>query len=114
MKKQFITEATRFQKLAGIITESQINENRASQIITLIQQEYPEIIEDGEVEKGTEEWLFLIQLALKTYGVDIEDAFDILDALDGEGPYAQQIEDLDYQHINDLETALEDLGIEVY
>ena len=27
MKKQFITEATRLQKLAGIITESQINEN---------------------------------------------------------------------------------------
>lgn len=27
MKKQFITEASRLQKLAGIITESQMNEN---------------------------------------------------------------------------------------
>lgn len=30
MKKQFITEATRLQKLAGIIAESQINENRGT------------------------------------------------------------------------------------
>ena len=72
------------------------------------------LIEDGEVEQGTEEWLFLIQLALKAYGINIEDESDILAAIDGEGPYAEQIENLDYEHISDLETALENLGVEVF
>jgi hypothetical protein len=94
--------------------ESQLNENKASRIETMIQQEYPQIIEDGEVEQGTEEWLFLIQLALKAYGINIEDEYDILAAIDGEGPYAEQIENLDYEHISDLETALENLGVEVF
>lgn len=94
--------------------ESQLNENKASRIETMIQQEYPQIIEDGEVEQGTEEWLFLIQLALKAYGINIEDESDILAAIDGEGPYAEQIENLDYEHISDLETALENLGVEVF
>ena len=114
MKKQFITEAARMQKLAGIITESQLNENKASRIETMIQQEYPEIIQSGEVEQGTEEWLFLIQLALKAYGINIEDEDDILAATDGEGPYAEQIANLNYEHISDLETALENLGVEVF
>ena len=114
MKKQFITEAARMQKLAGIITESQLNENKASRIETMIQQEYPEIIQSGEVEQGTEEWLFLLQLALKAYGINIENEYDILKATNGEGPYAQQIENLNYKHISDLETALENLGVEVF
>jgi hypothetical protein len=36
MKKQFITEAARLQKLAGIITESQINENEESNIVDFL------------------------------------------------------------------------------
>jgi hypothetical protein len=94
--------------------EPQLNENKASRIETMIQQEYPQIIEGGEVEQGTEEWLFLIQLALKAYGINIENEYDILAAIDGEGPYAEQIENLDYEHISDLETALENLGVEVF
>jgi hypothetical protein len=90
------------------------NSNKASQIEALIKQEYPEIINDGEIEKGTEEWLFLLQLALKVYGLNIANEYDILKAVDGKGPYAKQVANLGYGYVSDLEQALENLGVEVY
>ena len=90
------------------------NSNKTSQIEALIKQEYPEIINDGEVEQGTEEWLFLLQLALKVYGLNIANEYDILKATDGEGPYAKQLANLGYGYVSDLEQALENLGVEVY
>jgi hypothetical protein len=90
------------------------NGDKTSQIEALLKQEYPEIINDGEVEKGTEEWLFLLQLALKVYGLNIANEYDILKAVDGEGPYAKQVANLGYGYVSDLEQALENLGVEVY
>lgn len=60
MKKQFITEATRMQKLAGIITESeykQLNENQIPQDVEeflngMIDLEIPEDVEEGEEISG--------------------------------------------------------------
>ena len=88
-------------------------EDKLSQIETSIQQEYPEIIEDGEIETGTEEWLFLLQLAFKTYGLNIADEYDILKAINGKGPYAQQVKDLGYTPIRALEAALKNLGVDI-
>jgi hypothetical protein len=108
-------------KIREIITDykklnfsNQNNNNKISQIEALIKQEYPEIINDGEIEKGTEEWLFLLQLALKVYGLNIANEYDILKAVDGKGPYAKQIANLGYGYVSDLEQALENLGVEVY
>ena len=53
MKKQFITETSRMQKLAGILTESQINENESPQ---LTDQERSYL--DDEIEKFLNNSLF--------------------------------------------------------
>lgn len=95
-----------------LLSEIKVNKpGRVTQIETLIKEEHPEIIKDGKVETGTEEWLFLVQLAYKVHGLNIEDAFDILD--DGNIELKQQMEDLDYKPIKDLEQALENLGVEI-
>lgn len=112
-KKPLNEQFLRMQKLAGLITESQLNENELSQIETSIQQEYPEIVNSGEIEQGTEEWLFLLQLAYKVYGLNIANEYDISKAIDGKGPYAQQVKDLGSSPISDLETALENLGVNI-
>ena len=64
MKIQFITEATRLQKLAGIITESQINENEeAIQMADFLNQHYDEAFNkivkpviDEYIEDGIEDY----------------------------------------------------------
>jgi hypothetical protein len=101
------------QKFSKPLTELQPVSNKSYQIEQAIRKEYPEIVEDGEIETGTEEWLFLLQLALKVYGVNIPDKYDILQAIDGEGPYAEQIEKLNNSYSNDLTKALENLGIKM-
>jgi hypothetical protein len=103
------------QKFSKPLTELQpiSNRDKSHQIEQAIREEYPEIIEDGEIETGTEEWLFLLQLALKVYGLNIANGYDILKAMDGEGPYVKQIERLGNSYVNDLEKALENLGIEI-
>jgi hypothetical protein len=121
MKKTLNEEFKRMQKLTGL-NENSFNHitSHVEKIKEKIQQEYPNIINDGTVEKGTEEWLFLLQLSLKTFGVNVEDPFDILkvdlDKMDnGEfNDLAQEMDDLGYAYVTDLEKALEELGIEVY
>jgi hypothetical protein len=102
------------KKAKGLKEEVQaLFEDKLSQIETSIQQEYPEIIEDGEIETGTEEWLFLLQLAFKTYGLNIANEYDIFKAINGKGPYAQQVKDLGYTPIRALEAALKNLGVDI-
>jgi hypothetical protein len=103
--KQFLTEGC-------LLNEIKVNKpDRMNRIKTLIQEEYPEIVEDGDIETGTEEWLFLLQLVYKVYGLNIEDAFDIID--DENIELNQQMEDLGYGPVSDLEQALEELGVEI-
>jgi hypothetical protein len=124
MKKPLNEEFKRMQKLAGL-NENSFNPNtsRVEKIKEKIQQEYPEIIEKGTVEKGTEEWLFLLELSLKTFGIYVKDPYDILDILKVDldkmdnGKFddlAQDIDDLGNSYVTDLEKALEELGVEAY
>ena len=124
MKKPLNEQFKRMQKLAGL-NENSFNPNtsRVEKIKEKIQQEYPEIIEKGTVEKGTEEWLFLLELSLKTFGIYVKDPYDILDILKVDldkmdnGKFddlAQDIDDLGNSYVTDLETALEELGVEAY
>ena len=121
MKKPINEEFKRMQKLAGL-NENSFNykTSHVEKIKEKIQQEYPEIIEKRTVEKGTEEWLFLLQLSLKTFGINVEDAYDILkvdlDKMDnGELDWlAQEMDDNGNSYVTDLEKALEELGVEVY
>jgi len=109
------------QKLAGL-NENSFNHktSHVEKIKEKIQQEYPEIIEKGTVEKGTEEWLFLLELSLKTFGIYVKDPYDILkvdlDKMDnGEfDDLAQEMDDNGNAYVTDLEKALEELGVEVY
>jgi hypothetical protein len=113
--KQFLAEGRLLKEdIQNSSNQTGSNGDKTSQIEALLKQEYPEIINDGEVEKGTEEWLFLLQLALKVYGLNIANEYDILKATDGKGPYAKQIANLGYGYVSDLEQALENLGVEVY
>ena len=96
------------------LNEDEATEIQAEKIKALIYQDYREIVDSGQVEKGTEEWLFLLQLALKVYGLDIQNEYDILKGIDGKGPYAKQIKALGYSWIQALEIALSDLEVESY
>jgi hypothetical protein len=112
MKKQILSEEfKRMQKLAGINEMQVKSPDKATQIKALIQKEYPEVIDDGTVETGTDEWLSLLQLALKAYGINLENSYDFL--FYEKGPYAKQIDRLNYSYVRDLETALENLGVEI-
>ena len=79
-------EILRMQMLAGIITESQykakLNENELNTLKQTIQQEYPEIVQDGEIETGTEEWVFLLKLSLANINKDFLRFFDNVDEYD--------------------------------
>jgi hypothetical protein len=101
------------------LNEDKETEAQAEKIKALIYQNYREIVDSGQVEKGTEEWLFLLQLALKVYGLDIKNEYDILKGIDGKGPYAKQIKALDYSKpkkdwLRALEIALSDLEVDAY
>jgi len=121
MKQPLNEEFKRMQKLAGL-NENNFNHitSHVEKIKEKIQQEYPDIINDGEIEKGTEEWLFLLELSLKTFGINVEDPYDILkvdlDKMDnGElDDLAQEMDDNGNAYITDLEQALKELGVEVY
>jgi hypothetical protein len=121
MKKPLNEQFKRMQKLAGL-NENSFNykTSHVEKIKEKIQQEYPNIINHGTVEKGTEEWLFLLELSLKTFGVYVKDPYDILkvdlDKMDN-GEFdnlAQEMDDLGNSYVTDLEKALEELGVEVY
>jgi hypothetical protein len=101
---------------SGMMEEENLNEDKPTvgKMKDLIYQDYREIVDSGQVEKGTEEWLFLLQLALKVYGLDIQNEYDILKGIDGKGPYAKQIKALGYSWIRALEIALSDLEVEAY
>jgi len=101
---------------SGMMEEENLNEDKPTvgKMKDLIYQDYREIVDSGKVEYGTEEWLFLLQLALKVYGLDIQNEYDILKGINGKGPYAKQIKALGNSWIQDLEIALDDLEVEAY
>jgi hypothetical protein len=81
-------ELLRMQMLAGVITESQykrrLNEAEIpNQLKQTIQQEYPEIVQNGKIEQGTEEWVFLLKLVLESmYDGKYKRFFDGIDEYD--------------------------------
>ena len=106
----------RDEETSGMMEAENLNEDKPTvgKMKDLIYQDYREIVDSGKVEYGTEEWLFLLQLALKVYGLDIQNEYDILKGIDGKGPYAKQIKALGNSWIQDLEIALDDLEVEAY
>ena len=88
MKKQFITEAARMQKLAGIITESQINENNSLYGSDI--EEFFKNLLDSYYE-GFEEW-DINDLESTSDGGKIEKFNVSYDEFGDDYPY----EDLDY------------------
>jgi hypothetical protein len=120
--KKINKETLRMQMLAGIITESQykakLNENELNTLKQTIQQEYPEIVQGGEIETGTEEWIFLLKLALKSmYDTEYKGYFDDIDEYDlfisGKyEPYYKMIED-DISSSYDIPNNLQELLYEM-
>jgi hypothetical protein len=80
-KKQLNEQFRRMQKLAGIITENQMNEtpgNDVEKIKKAIQQQYPEVIKDRQVETGTPEWIDLLELVFNdVYGIKYFNPYEI-------------------------------------
>ena len=81
---------------------------------TMLQQDYQDIIDDGEVETGTEEWLCLLEVALKVNGVVLDDMYDILNEDEKyiKYPKLKELDENGYVYVNELNTALEELGVE--
>jgi hypothetical protein len=87
------------------------NTDMIEQIKNQITNEYPEFIEDGELETGTEEWLELLQLTLKLYGIDVKDSYDMLNMENM--PYWKEIDKLGYTYVINLQIALDELKIDL-
>ena len=87
------------------------NTDMIEQIKNQITNEYPEFIEDGELETGTEEWLELLQLTLKLYGIDVKDPYDMLNMENM--PYWKEIDKLGYTYVINLQIALDELKIDL-
>ena len=105
MKKQFITEAQRMQKLAGIVSESKslLNEMDENYVLSIlanngIDDDYFESMGGKEIESGTEEWIGVISDII---GKDIYD--------DPNYDFSDEETDKIQQFINKLS----DMGIEL-
>jgi hypothetical protein len=87
-------------------------------IKTMLQQNYQDIIDDGEVEQGTEEWLCLLEVALNVNDVILDDMYDLITSSEDEMyikyPKLKELNNNGYIHVSELEKALEELGVEVY
>jgi len=97
MKKQLNEQFRRMQKLAGIITENQIQEMDVKTILTNngIDDDYFESMGGKEIETGTEEWL------------------DILSDVTGKDAYTAEFDEADEAKIQIFMQKLEALGIEL-
>lgn len=73
-------EFNRMQKLAGL-NEIKVNApgGKLSQVINQIKSKYPEIVDDGEVETGTDDWFDLMSLVVKVFTGEDVDMFEIED-----------------------------------
>jgi hypothetical protein len=84
------------QKLAGL-TEIKVNKPSANiKLKQIIQKDYPDLIADGEVETGTEEWIDLLFDSLKSTNTIFEKAFE------NENPYKIFINDDYEEYYNDI------------
>jgi len=64
----------RLMELAGINESSHFLQKLAN----MIRRDFPEIVESGEIESGTEEWLDLLTLVINDLFVEINDPYEIL------------------------------------
>ena len=91
-------------------------DNNINKIKNAIIQNFPELIDDGEVESGTYEWNELLAIALTVNGLNMN-SDELRLAMDGEAPYAQRLDDFieknKLKYISDLAKALERLNIEI-
>lgn len=133
MKKQFITEAKRLQKLAGIVTEDQDKyktyepytfrkpsgyKEEVNQIKNEIKKSYPDYINNdiGDIMDADFE---LICLAYKVYGINmsVDDAYTIINNEDPSElpknliPIKDKIKDLTGEPMLALRQAMEELNI---
>ena len=99
MKQKLNEQFTRMQKLAGIITENQIQEMNmdVKTILTNkgIDDDYFESMGGKEIETGTEEWL------------------DVLSDVTGKDAYTAEFDEEDEAKIQAFMQKLEALGIEL-
>jgi hypothetical protein len=114
-------ETLRMQMLAGIITESEykarLNEDELKTLKQVIQQEYPEVIQSGEIETGTDDWIVLLKLSLANINKDFSGFFTDVDEYDlfvnGKyEPYYDMITDIINESIfevTDLKSLLEEM-----
>jgi hypothetical protein len=95
------------QKLAGL-TEIKVNKPSANiKLKQIIQKDYPDLIADGEVETGTEEWIDLLFDSLKSTNTIFEKAFE------NENPYKIFINDDYEEYYNDIENIINDSDFSV-
>ena len=114
-------ETLRMQMLAGIITEGQykakLNENELNTLKQTIQQEYPNVVQSGEIETGTDDWIVLLKLSLANIDKDTSGFFTDVDEYDlfineKYRPYYDMIEDIINKYgfeATDLESFLKEM-----
>ena len=99
MKKQ-INELKRMQQLAGLINESQLNENfTPDEVMDILRRNdiddnYFDMMGGKEIETGTEEWM------------------NVLADITGKDPYEDNFDERDNAIIDNFLKALDDTGIQ--
>jgi hypothetical protein len=102
MKKEFINEAQRMQKLAGIINESKslLNEMDKNYVLSIlvnngIDDDYFESMGGKEIEAGDNEWM------------------DVVSDLTNKDAYTDKFTDDDNDKVQQFISKLSDMGIEL-
>lgn len=112
MNKQVnINTKKRLQELAGIHELKSVSTRR--DLKREIQRLWPDIVEWGKIETGTEEWMFILELALEIKaGIKMPKGEEIFDHMDGEN-VVRALEKDNWKIIRDVEEALTSLGVEI-
>ena len=107
--KQFITEAQRLQKLAGISEIKIIPSNKVSVIKKMIATNFPQVIKRGNLRGASNEYFPILLAVAKMNGFDFDSEDDLIAYINDHSDQKEEVEKL----IDGFKDALDDLNVDV-
>ena len=107
--KQFITEAQRLQKLAGISEIKVIPSNKISAIKKMIATNFPQVIKRGNLRGASNEYFPILLAVAKMNGFDFDSEDDLIEYINNHSNEEKEVEKL----IDGFKDALNDLNVNV-
>ena len=107
--KQFITEAQRLQKLAGISEIKVIPSNKISAIKKMIATNFSQVIKRGNLRGASNEYFPILLAVAKMNGFDFDSEDDLIEYINNHSNKEKEVEKL----IDGFKDALDGLNINV-